>query len=80
MSEFQLRDVLASADFSGRETDVFASLGKYKAKTDACEDDQVKNIKERNPNIHQSKSNANILIFCFFFFFNDYYVLFTLPY
>ena len=78
MSEFQLKEALGSADFSGRVSDVFASLGRDKVKTDACEDNPVKNIKERNRNIHQSKSNANILILIFYF--NDNVLMFCLPF
>ena len=32
MSEFQLRDALVSAEFSGRVSDVFANLGSDKVK------------------------------------------------
>ena len=32
MSEFQLRDALASAEFSGRVSDVFANIGSDKVK------------------------------------------------
>ena len=51
MSEFQLRDALASAEFSGRVTDVFASLGRDQVKTDKDEANQLKNIKGRNQNM-----------------------------
>ena len=46
MSEFQLRDALASAEFSGRVSDVFASLGSEKVKQKNTEAPEEKYSKE----------------------------------
>ena len=47
MSEFQLRDALASAEFSGRVSDVFAGLGRDQVRPDSSDDSQVKHPQGR---------------------------------
>ena len=50
MSQFELRDALASSDtsagFSGRVADVFSSLGSGQIKSDKDNDEKMRNYKE----------------------------------
>lgn len=52
MSEFQLRDTLASAEFSGRLADVFAGLGSGQIKADK---DNLKRMNEAKPNFDKQQ-------------------------
>lgn len=52
MSEFQLRDALISAEFSGRVADVFAGLGSGELKVDK---DDVKRLSETRPNFDKQQ-------------------------
>ena len=57
MSEFHLRDALASAEFSGRVSDVFANIGSDKVKQKHSEDPEEHSRKELSQAKHNVKSN-----------------------
>jgi len=52
MSEFHLRDTLASAEFSGRLADVFAGLGSGQVKADK---EDLKRMNETRPNFDKQQ-------------------------
>ena len=55
MSAFQLRDALASAEFSGRVSDVFANIGSEKVKPKNTEAPEENYSKEWSPPKHYVK-------------------------
>ena len=67
MSEFQLRDALASAEFSGRVSDVFASLGSDKVKQTNTEASEEEHSKEWSPPKHCTMLIKFYKISLFFF-------------
>ena len=66
MSAFQLRDALASAEFSGRVSDVFANIGSDKVKQKNTEAPEEHHSKEWSPSNHITKNwfSSKIVMFC----------------
>jgi len=52
MSDFQLRDALASAEFSGRMADVFGGLGSGQVKADK---DDLKRMRDARPDFDKQQ-------------------------